>query len=192
MKLATKKDVNAGDLARSVMLLLPDSKIRQMPDPGEPGPEDREVVTLKSGPSAGKPWRRKPRLQVRLPDGYASADIRKALSLALAMDDGKQLLSIESTSSPTAVERLKHSEDEIERLRTIVSALSFTPLNEGVRNKSEALYILGFPPNRLPEPSTVNAKFRMLASIHHPDSPYGDHRRMSQLNEAVGRLRKKN
>jgi hypothetical protein len=29
----------------------------------------------------------------------------------------------------------------------------------------------------------------MLAAIHHPDSAYGDHRRMSQLNEAIGFLR---
>jgi len=29
----------------------------------------------------------------------------------------------------------------------------------------------------------------MLAAIHHPDSPYGSHQRMSQLNAAMDHLR---
>jgi hypothetical protein len=29
----------------------------------------------------------------------------------------------------------------------------------------------------------------MLATIHHPDSPYGNHNRMSQLNAAVDHIK---
>ena len=65
--LANVRDVNVGDLARSVMLVVPAEAIAATADPGEPAANDRETVVLKSGRGAGKPWRRKPRLQVRLP-----------------------------------------------------------------------------------------------------------------------------
>ena len=65
--LAHARGVNAGDIARSVLLTLPAGAIADFPDPGGPGLNDRETVVLKSGAQAGKPWRRKPRLQVRLP-----------------------------------------------------------------------------------------------------------------------------
>ncbi len=53
--LAERRRVNAGDLARSVLLLVPRDVVARYPDPGEPAPDDREQVVLKSGPSANKP-----------------------------------------------------------------------------------------------------------------------------------------
>ena len=58
MALAASRNVNVGDIARSVMLILPEAAIETTPDPGEPAADDRETIVLKSGPSAGKPWRR--------------------------------------------------------------------------------------------------------------------------------------
>ena len=37
----------------------------------------------------------------------------------------------------------------------------------------------------------VRKRYRALAAIHHPDGSHGEHKRMSQLNEAVRILRGK-
>ena len=187
--LAERRSVNVGDLARSIMLLVPASAIAGFPDPGGPDDGDRETVVLKSGPSAGKPWRRKPRLQARLPAGYEIENVRRALGLALALDAGEVAVTLEDGGGPKAHERLKSAGDEIERLRMVVVALSFEPLRNGVKTRNDALYVLGFPADGNPDSDTVNARFRMLATIHHPDGAYGDHGRMSQLNQAVAKLR---
>ncbi len=68
--------------------------------------------------------------------------------------------------------------------------MSFEPLGHGVRNRAEALYVLGLPPDAEPDEDTLNRRYRRLAAIHHPDSDQGEHRRMSQLNEAVRFLRR--
>ena len=73
----------------------------------------------------------------------------------------------------------------------VVVALSFEPLRNGVKTRNDALYVLGFPADGNPDSDTVNARFRMLATIHHPDGAYGDHGRMSQLNQAVAKPAKR-
>ncbi|NKB54782.1 MAG: J domain-containing protein [Alphaproteobacteria bacterium] len=187
--LAAQRGVNVGDLARSVMLVVPPGAIEGMDDPGEPAADDRETVVLKSGPSAGKPWRRKPRLQVRLPHGHSVKELRKALNLALAMAAGERNIRVELNGTPDAEEKLGEVEKEVDRLRGIVGALSFKPLPQGVKTRGDAMYVLGFPLNAKLGPDLVKSRFRMLASIHHPDSAYGDTRRMSQLNQAMAKLR---
>lgn len=203
--LADRRGVNVGDLARSVMLVVPPDVIAAMQDPGEPVEGDRESVVLKSGPGAGKPWRRKPRLQVRLPDGHNIAELRRALNLALAMSAGEQKIRVEDAKAPAAdaakaseaekakeaaaEAKLRNVQAEADRMRGMIRALSFTPLRNGVKTRSDALYVLGFPPNAKIGPDIVRSRFRSLAAIHHPDSAYGDTRRMSQLNEAMAQLR---
>jgi len=189
LALAERRKVNVGDLARSVLLLLPRATVAAFPDPGEPAPDDRESVVLKSGPSANKPWRRKPRLQVRLPDGFRIPEIRRALGLALAMEGGEKALTLEDGGSPRAEDRLRRAEEEIDRLRGAVMALAFEPLPHGVRNRADALFVLGFAPTARPDQKTIRARFRMLATVHHPDSGFGHHERMTQLNEALSVLK---
>jgi len=82
-------------------------------------------------------------------------------------------------------ERLDAVQDEAERLKLIVSAISFEPLKDGVHTRSDALYVLGFPPHQKPDPVLMREKFRLLAKIHHPDAEFGDHLRMAQLNQAM-------
>jgi hypothetical protein len=218
-KLAARRKVNVGDVARSVLLVVPTEVIAAFPDPGEPASEDRETVILKSGPAQGRPWRRKPRLQVRMAPGYAVEFIRRALGVALAMDGGKVKVRLDDPSAPRPspppipprppeppaaevypkVERRRgareHSQvldavkEENERLRAIINVLSFEPLPQGVQSREEALHVLGFPPGVAPDRRTLKAKFRLLATIHHPDSHYGNHSRMSQLNAAMEFLR---
>ena len=187
--LADRRKVNVGDLARSVLLLVPRSAIAALPDPGEPAPDDREDVILKSGPSANKPWRRKPRLQVRLPSGHSIGEIRRALGLALAMEKGEIALTLEAGRSPRAEERLKRAQEEIDRLRAAIMALAFEPLPLGVKGRADALHILGFPPHARPDQKTLRSRVRMLAMVHHPDRGFGHHERMTQLNEALSILR---
>lgn len=186
--LARRGGVNAADLARSILLTVPGDIIQRSPDPGEPLPDDRDLVTLKSGASAGRTLRRKPRLQLRLPGRFAPAAIRKALGLALAMDRGEIGLGLVDAGE----DQKKLIEDlyaENERLLTLLSVLSFEPLPEGPRTRAEALHVLGFPPGKEPPMRVVRAKFKLLAAIHHPDSGYGDNRRMGQLNQAMSLLR---
>lgn len=214
--LSRRRRVNVGDLARSVLLVVPADVIETFPDPGEPSQADRETVILKSGAAKGRPWRRKPRLQVRMTPGYDVEFMRKALGIALALargdtavrltgsgsetgpgdqgvatpGDGGAASAAEAAGDPAESRGPVVDPEEITRLRTIVSVLSFEPLPNGVKSRGDALYVLGFPPGHLPDATSLRARFRMLATIHHPDSEYGDHRRMSQLNTAMDILRR--
>ncbi len=204
--LAGRRRVNVADMARSVLLVVPAEAIAAFPDPGDPAPADREAVVLKSGPAQGRPWRRKPRLQVRMAPGYGVDFIRRALGMALAMDSGSVRVRLDDPSAPPPeppppppppppeheTERgraLQAVNEELERLKAIVNVLSFEPLAQGVNSREEALHVLGFPPGARPDRRAVRARFRMLATIHHPDSNYGSHHRMSQLNQAMELLR---
>lgn len=197
--LAESRQVNVGDLARSVLLVVPAAEVEQFPDPGDPPSHDRETVILKSGPAEGRPWRRKPRLQVRMPPGHAIPFIRRTLGLALALAEGKLAVTISDPSAPVqrpeppppppVVIEKEPDADELDRLRAIISTLAFEPLPDGVRTRTDALHVLGFSPGTKPDSRMVRAKFRLLATIHHPDSDHGDHQRMSQLNQAMALLK---
>ncbi|MGB0696650.1 MAG: J domain-containing protein [Rhodospirillaceae bacterium] len=258
--LADRRGVNVADLARSILLLTPPEALAVCPDPGGPEPGDREEVVLNSGPSAGRPWRRKPRLQLRLGAGYDPITIRKALGVALSLDRKEISFALtEAQAPPETVEvgarpqpdptsgaealvptgegaagsqdlealRLErdqllqtlhqlretlevldgsnktleeqHStarntahklQDDVDRLRTMVSLLLFDPLPNGVNSRPEALYVLGFAPSAFPSSRDIKLRFRNLAQVHHPDSSHGDHARMSQLNAAMEYLRR--
>lgn len=189
LELVGRRRVTAGEMARSVLLLIPQDRER-FPDPGEPAAEDRESVRLKSGPNIGKIWRRKPRLQVRMQAGLAIADIRRALALALYMDRGDVALYVDDGGALGRPDKLAAAEIEIELLHKQLRSLAFEPLPEGPRNRADALYVLGFPHNTNPSPATVNRRYRERAAIFHPDRTGRDDTQMRQLNEAVRILRK--
>ena len=142
--LADIRGVNVADIARSVMLIVPTEIIQACPDAGEPPAGDRESVVLKSGPSQGKPWRRKPRLQVRLPKGHAVADIRRALGLALAIDHGDIEVTLEDGRSPRARDLLREARNDVERIRGALTELAYSPIERGIETNADALYVLGF------------------------------------------------
>lgn len=198
-ELAARRGGNVADLARSMVLVVPPDVIAAFPDPGGPAVDDRETVILKSGKTKGQPLRRKPRLQVRLSPGHDIVTLRRALALALAMDRGDVGIRLTGSGLETIqppdpeAERMgkqaKAIREEVERLRAIVSVLSFDPLAGGIQSRDDALHILGFPPASRPDAKTLKARFRTLATIHHPDGAHGNHQRMSQLNEAMDKLR---
>jgi len=181
--LAARRGVNAADLARSVALMLGAEAIAVYPDPGEPAADDRESVILKSGKAKGRPWRRKPRLQVRMAAGFDVPTLRRALAIALDMDRGEArvLLDAPARGLPAPL----GDPEEVLRLKAMVSALAFDPLPGGIETQAQALHVLGFPPGSRPDAAMARARFRALATIHHPDSDHGSHERMSQLNSAM-------
>lgn len=190
--LADSRGASVADLARAVLMLVPNETVMATEDPGEPAPDDREVVKLQSGPSKGRTLRRKPRLQLRLPIGYDIARLRRALALSLKMAEGERTLSVETTDEQRKrdQDRLTRGrlEEDLEQLQRIIEDLSFEPLRSGVSSRSEALHILGFSPNAVPDQKAIRGRYRRLALVFHPDSPFGDHQRMSQLNEALEKL----
>ena len=193
--LADRRQVNVADLARSVVLMLDAKSIEAFPDPGEPDSADRESIVLKSGKAKGRPWRRKPRLQVRLSPGLSVPTIRRALGVALALDHQDLQLDMRGPGQPEKLSagekaRRKADQDERDRLRSVVDTLLFDPLSGGVLDRSDALHVLGFPPGSNPGQRTLRDRFRMLATIHHPDSGFGNHQRMSQLNAAMELLKR--
>ncbi|OHC75647.1 MAG: molecular chaperone DnaJ [Rhodospirillales bacterium RIFCSPLOWO2_12_FULL_58_28] len=198
IELAGRANVNVADLARSVVLMMPAETIAAFPDPGEPGMKDRETVILKSGSAKGRPWRRKPRLQVRMAPQCDIVTIRRALGLALAMDRGEKAVRLEGPDEAVAApetekaetDLIRETREEIERLRAMISVLSFEPLPDGVTSREDALHILGFAPGSMPDHGALKARFRTLAIVHHPDGAFGSHHRMSQLNAAMERLRR--
>ncbi|MCW8916387.1 MAG: J domain-containing protein [Magnetovibrio sp.] len=195
--LAEAKGCNVADLARSVVLVVPRNVIEGAKDPGEPARDDRETVILKSGRSAGKPWRRKPRLQVRMSPGYAVETIRKALGLAMSIERGHMNVDVESQQAidNASMEHeaqqnlLRETHEELERIRSVVQELHFELLPHGVHTREQALYVLGFAPGSQPNVSELRMRFRRLATIYHPDGQDGSHQRMSQLNAAMEMLR---
>lgn len=202
--LAAARGASVADLARAILLTVPARRIDAFPDPGEPAPDEREPVRLKSGPMQDRVVRRKPRLQARLAPGLQPDHLRRALAMALALADGElslaletegdrrtrdQALTAERAARGGAEQRAVAAEEEVERLRLLIAAVSFEPLPGGVSNRRDALYVLGFAPHARPDDRTIRAKFRLLATVYHPDSRYGDTERMSQLNEAARILR---
>jgi hypothetical protein len=189
LALAIRKKVNVADIARSVLLSAPSDVIRDFKDPGGPAQEDREQVKIASGSAEGRVLKRKPRLQMRLPAGYDRSVVRRALALALAVDQGEVDMSPPVEPDNSADAEIEGLNKEIDRLKSTISMLSFELLPEGPQTRGQALYVLGFPPGARPSKIEIRSKYMMLAAIHHPDSDYGDHKRMSQLNMAKDLLR---
>lgn len=195
-ELAKDKNCNVADIARSIVLSLPKEIVSGFPDPGEPARDDRETVILKSGKSIGKPWRRKPRLQVRLSPGFDVVTIRKALALGIALHQGRMRLEIQSPAERRSREMeteaqaalLRDTHDELESMKKVVTAITFEPLKGGVSSREQALYVLGFQPGSIPDINTIRLRFRRLATVYHPDGKLGSHERMSQLNAAMEHL----
>jgi hypothetical protein len=128
-----------------------------------------------------------------MPPGHAVPFIRRALALALAVAERQLTVAlIDPRAAPPALVVAAvedEAEDEVLRLRTIIAATAFEPLPDGIRSRSDALHVMGFPPGAKPDIRTLRAKFRLLATIHHPDNDLGSHQRMSQLNQAMQILR---
>ncbi|MHA1539644.1 MAG: J domain-containing protein [Alphaproteobacteria bacterium] len=209
-ELATRQNVTAGELARAALLLAPPHIIENATDPGDAPADDREIVILKSGTNKGRKITRKPRIQVRLTAGYDVEIIRRALGFALSIDQGGGSLfspqapsTVKAIPAPTApppekpapktqlTERIDTLEEQAHHFQKTLDAVAFTPLPMGVRTRHDALYVLGFKSTERPTQRVAKERYKKLARIFHPDSVFGDHQRMSQLNDARNLLAKR-
>ena len=194
LALVAKRKASVGDLLRSIAILLPpqalEEALKNMPDPGEPPPFERETITIKSGHHKGETLKRKPRLQARLKDNLIipkdTATLRKTLALAIALDKQEWVLSLENTKQHKH-RQTQHSKTEqrIAELERGIERLAFHPLPSNCRTLEDACYIFGFRTSSRPSEELVRRRFRDLASVFHPDAVKGDHERMSQLNQAM-------
>ena len=212
--LAAKKGVTVSDLVTAVHVLNDHLGPQSVPDPGDAGPDDRDVIKLKSGPRSGRCLRRKPRLQLRLADGLSDSYIRRSLALLIALDAGERALaepegpenpsietqpaasikpempetpstSAQSTGQSTGDRtEIDTAREHAEEMRALVSLMTFDPLPDGVNTVIDARYVLGLPPGMRLTRRIVKARFRMLSQIYHPDKETGDTVRMAQLIDA--------
>jgi hypothetical protein len=75
--------------------------------------------------------------------------------------------------------------EQLATLRQALARLSFRPLRGGVKTAAQAAYVLGMPSEWGLDEATVNARYRLLAPIYHPDGgQLADAERMAQLIEA--------
>ena len=184
--LAAKEKLNIGEIARMVFFLFPLKTLRTREDPGGPPRHDRESVKIGSGPNAGKTMLRKPRIQVRLRGQYTAADVRRALGVVLELRNqdlfnSKNLTDGSWFMSPFEKKSLKR---ELAALNRTVSKLLFTPLEQGVKTRLNALYVFGLPTESTLTKSTIAERYKELASIYHPDTPQGSNNHMTQVNQA--------
>ncbi len=191
-EMAKRLKVNVADLAQAVVLTLPKDTVTAFPDPGGPEDGESETFVLQFGAARGLKRRREPYLRIKVPpEGYHAHTIRRALNLALAFKQGKLVTRMDERKpgvngrSGRDRAEFRQTLEEMDQLRAVVSVLSFDLLPGGVRNREEALYVLGFPPRSTPAIRAIQGRFRMLATIHHPDSGYGSHERMAQVNSAM-------
>ncbi len=191
LALAEQRQTQPGELVKAVLLMVERARIEAHDDPGEPETDDREVVTLQSGPQTGRSIRRKPRLQLRLPAGFAADFLRKTLALALDMVDQSVLVELRDGDTPhpdTKLAALEHKiaklDEEIETLREVLARIAFRPLGNGVQTEADARYVLGMTPREVVDAETVKQRFKLLANAFHPDRRWGDRVRMVQVLDA--------
>lgn len=178
-ELARRRRTTVSGLAREAICLGRDRADR-IADPGDAERGDREEILLRRGPRQGRTMRRKPRLQLRLPDGLSSPAIRRLLALRLAVEDRDPVAALEEALIEARAEAI-----DLRRDRTV---LAFDLLPDGVAAVPDALYVLGFPPSSGPDRPTLKKRFRALSLIYHPDRLGGDAARTTQLNEAMALL----
>ncbi|MFD2264247.1 J domain-containing protein [Lacibacterium aquatile] len=97
--------------------------------------------------------------------------------------------ALEAQAMLDGVEPVKKSsgnlQSENERLRAALSRMAFRPLVGGVRSVGHATYVLGVPGAWGLDEAVIQARYRFLASIFHPDSGLiPDSERLRQLNDA--------
>lgn len=183
LALAKKRGVDAAELVRMVLTLVSPAVRAAIPDPGVPGPEDRDSHGRLHGPIR-RTQTLVPTLVLRLDPDLDHATIRQALAVALALDDPKSHRLVredEHARLATSVERLEYRN---RALANAVERLSFRP-RPGRLGLRDAALMLGFATEHDFDEQLVTKRFRELAPIFHPDTGILPCReRMAQLIDA--------
>ena len=118
-----------------------------------------------------------------------SRDFGEVQNLQVSLKGPGDYVSQADRKAEAAVDKARDEmSDENATLRGLISDLAMPVLPRGIQTRSEALFALGFPPSAVPDVSTIRRRWRRMAMIYHPDSAFGDHDRMSQLNQALEKL----
>lgn len=111
--------------------------------------------------------------------------------LEAALDSAEQALAAlqqaggEAGPLAEALHEIGRLKEQLVTLRQALDRTSFRPLRGGVRTAAQAAYVLGMPSEWGLDEATVNARYRLLAPIYHPDGgQLADAERMAQLIEA--------
>ena len=107
--------------------------------------------------------------------------------------DDSKFIAVDGSpqGSPRARDLLREARNDVERIRGALTELAYSPIERGIETNADALYVLGFHPHARPSQDDIKARFRILATIYHPDGMFGDTVRMSQLNDAIAFLRRR-
>lgn len=181
-QVAERAGTSVGQLTRAALALLTPEHLHSLADPGPPLPADgrrigRRLLT--------------PMLRLRLPRGLTAEDIRKALGFMVGLRSGGHVV-VPRRGVRELEQRAADQSEALARLRQGLAVLAFEPLEAGVRSVSDAKHVMRFPPGSTPDADAVNARFKAMAALLHPDAGLVDHHtHMAQLIEARRILRGK-
>jgi hypothetical protein len=170
-------------LAQSGLMLVRTQPDLARPDPG-PGAFERVRVVSASG--RARTQRILPRLRLRLQAVVPLHDLRVALAtmVGLASTGREEAVAVVSQQAQTEAE-LARLREEAGRLRAAIASLAPRLLPQPPRTPQQSAWILGLANEWGLDAGGINARYRQLALLFHPDSGvYPDHERMIQLNAA--------
>lgn len=105
--------------------------------------------------------------------------------LEAALDSAERALAALQGTAGERPDEVASLKEQLAILRQALDRVSFRPLRGGVRTAAQAAYVLGMPSEWGLDEATVNARYRLLAPIYHPDGgQLADAERMAQLIEA--------
>jgi len=183
--LADRMATTPSQLVRSAMTLCDPMTHASIADPGDPGRQDRDVFTRRLPDGRSRQVRRIPRLRLRLPAGLSHEQIRRALALALALNDGNGFVLTPQDQLRAEARQRDRQQDLIDRLRQAMDQLAFRQPVQPVHTVGDAAQLFGFQHIYGLDERAVTARYRQLAALFHPDGGLvenGD--RMAQLADA--------
>jgi hypothetical protein len=175
-------------LAQTGLMLVRARPDQARPDPG-PGAFERVQVVSASG--RARTQRILPRLRLRLLTVVPLQDIRVALATMAQLASSAPadaVLEVQaamiSQQAQTAAE-LSRLREEAARLRAAIATLAPRLLPQPPRTPQQSAWILGLASEWGLDAVAINARYRQLALLFHPDiGVCPDHERMIQLNAA--------
>ncbi|MEI6985904.1 MAG: hypothetical protein WCK65_07240 [Rhodospirillaceae bacterium] len=191
LELVERSGVDIAFLINAALNIVHPDTHHQVADPGEPAADDMLSVEEPVRFGGRRTSRCSPVLVVRFRRGWKVSTLRHALAVALTISNPILLRQVQRIET----ERLEQANELLERqlaeCRAALERLSFQPLPSGIKNQREAAHIMGFASAIGLDLETINARFRVLALIYHPDQGVlGSSERMGQLIDARNILRR--
>ncbi|CAK0776136.1 putative Molecular chaperone DnaJ [Azospirillaceae bacterium] len=191
LDLHEKTGVDLTALIRMALNVTHADYFHSITDPGEPDSDDY-VLMEEIGRSGGRrSFRSKPTLTVHYARGWRVSTLRHALAVALSLSTPPRTVA----ASSLRVEELEIVKEKLEQqlqdCRSTLEVLSFQLLPNGVKTQREAAHVMGFPNTIGLTSEDVTKRFRLLASVYHPDKGIlGCAERLGQVVEARNILRR--